>query len=30
MNFSFTLLGFVVAALVAMTGVGGGSLMAPI
>jgi uncharacterized protein len=29
-NFSFTLLGFVVAALVAMTGVGGGSLMAPI
>lgn len=30
MNFSFTLLGFVVAALVAMTGVGGGSLMAPV
>jgi uncharacterized membrane protein YfcA len=30
MNFEFTLLGFVVAALVAMTGVGGGSLMAPI
>ena len=30
MNFSFTLLGFVVAALVAVTGVGGGSLMAPI
>ena len=30
MNLSFTLLGFVVAALVAMTGVGGGSLMAPI
>src|SRR5579864_6527152 len=30
MNFSFTMLGFVVAALVAMTGVGGGSLMAPI
>jgi uncharacterized membrane protein YfcA len=30
MHLSFTLLGFVVAALVAMTGVGGGSLMAPI
>lgn len=30
MNFSFTLLGFVVAVLVAMTGVGGGSLMAPV
>jgi len=30
MNFSFTLLGFVVAALVAMTGVGGGSLMTPV
>jgi uncharacterized protein len=30
MNFEFTFLGFVVAALVAMTGVGGGSLMAPI
>jgi uncharacterized protein len=30
MNFGFTLLGFAVAALVAMTGVGGGSLMAPI
>ncbi len=30
MNFSFTLLGFVVALLVAMTGVGGGSLMAPV
>jgi uncharacterized protein len=30
MNFSFTVLGFVVALLVAMTGVGGGSLMAPV
>ena len=30
MHLGFTLLGFVVAALVAMTGVGGGSLMAPI
>jgi uncharacterized protein len=30
MHLSFTILGFVVAALVAMTGVGGGSLMAPI
>lgn len=30
MNFNFTLLGFVVAILVAMTGVGGGSLMAPV
>ena len=30
MNLSFTLLGFVVALLVAMTGVGGGSLMAPV
>ena len=30
MNFSFTALGFIVALLVAMTGVGGGSLMAPV
>lgn len=30
MNFSFTILGFIVAVLVAMTGVGGGSLMAPV
>src|ERR1700752_3118952 len=30
MSFEFTLLGFVVAALVAMTGVGGGSLLAPV
>jgi uncharacterized protein len=30
MNFSFILLGFFVAVLVAMTGVGGGSLMAPV
>ena len=30
MNFSFTLLGFVVATLVATTGVGGGSLMVPV
>jgi len=30
MNISFTLLGFVVALLVAMTGVGGGSLIAPV
>ncbi|HEY2524272.1 MAG TPA: sulfite exporter TauE/SafE family protein [Candidatus Binataceae bacterium] len=30
MDFSFTLLGFIVAALVAMTGVGGGSVMVPV
>ena len=30
MNFSFTALGFIVALLVTMTGVGGGSLMAPV